>query len=77
MTRAPLPPGYVDVSALLGTRAPRHPRQRVKRGTVRPIVPFDAATLWRHVKAGAFPAPTRTPGGLAWRLVDVRQWRPK
>ena len=39
------------------------------------ILPFSAATLWRLVKAGRFPAPVRLADRItAWRIEDVRQW---
>ena len=39
------------------------------------IVPFSAATLWREVKAGTFPAPVKLSQRItAWRVVDVRTW---
>lgn len=40
----------------------------------RPI-PFSAATLWRSVKAGTFPAPVKLSDRVtAWRVEDVREW---
>lgn len=39
------------------------------------IVPFSAATLWRRVKSGEFPAPVKLSARVtAWRLQDVREW---
>ena len=39
------------------------------------IVPFSAATLWRRVKEGTFPAPVRLSDRVtAWRAEDVRAW---
>ena len=39
------------------------------------IVPFSPATLWRKVKDGSFPAPTRISSQIiAWRLGDIRLW---
>jgi hypothetical protein len=38
-------------------------------------IPFSAATLWRKVKAGLFPAPVKLSEGItAWRVEDVRKW---
>jgi len=42
---------------------------------IREVVPFSAATLWREVKAGTFPAPVKlTLRITAWRVEDVRKW---
>lgn len=39
------------------------------------IVPFSKATLWRMVRAGAFPEPVRlSPNIVAWRATDVDEW---
>lgn len=39
------------------------------------IVPISAATLWRWVKRGTFPAPTKIgPGTTAWHSEDVAAW---
>lgn len=39
------------------------------------IIPFSAATLWRKVKAGTFPAPVKLSAGVtAWKVEDVRAW---
>lgn len=39
------------------------------------VVPFSAATLWRKVKSGDFPAPVKlTPRVTAWRTSDVTKW---
>jgi hypothetical protein len=39
------------------------------------IVPFSSATLWRKVKAGAFPAPVKLSERVtAWRVEDIRAW---
>ncbi len=38
-------------------------------------VPLSSSTLWRMVKAGAFPTPVKLSGRVtAWRVEDVRQW---
>lgn len=38
-------------------------------------VPFSAATLWRKVKAGDFPAPVKLSERItAWRLDEVDAW---
>ncbi len=37
------------------------------------IFPFSSATLWRKVKAGAFPRPVKLgPRITAWRVEDIR-----
>jgi len=39
------------------------------------IVPFSAATLWRNVKNGTFPAPIKLSVRVtAWRVEDVHAW---
>lgn len=39
------------------------------------LVPVSKSTLWRHVSAGAFPAPVKLFVGVsAWRVDDVRNW---
>lgn len=39
------------------------------------MVPFSAATLWRKVKLGEFPAPVKLSARVtAWRLEDVHAW---
>jgi predicted DNA-binding transcriptional regulator AlpA len=39
------------------------------------LVPVSKSTLWRHVLAGAFPAPVKLFVGVtAWRVEDVRTW---
>lgn len=38
-------------------------------------VPFSAATLWRNVRAGTFPAPVKLSQRVtAWRIADIRRW---
>lgn len=39
------------------------------------MVPFSAATLWRKVAAGEFPAPVKLSERVtAWQLDAVREW---
>lgn len=60
--------GFVRPSELVGNRAK----------TVRGIIPFSPATLWRKVKAGEFPEPVKLSAGVtAWRVEDVRAWMAK
>ena len=48
---------------------------RIRASHVVQIVPFSLATMWRKVKDGTFPAPTKLSAGItAWRLGDVRAW---
>ena len=49
-------------------RDPKHP--------TRPSpLPFSAATLWRKVREGTFPAPTKLGAAIsAWCVGDVRAW---
>lgn len=38
-------------------------------------LPFSAPTLWRKVKAGTFPKPTKLSQRVtAWKVADVRAW---
>ena len=38
-------------------------------------IPFSAATLWRAVKKGSFPAPVRLSERItAWSVESVREW---
>lgn len=42
--------------------------------TVAPL-PFSAPTLWRMVKAGKFPKPTKLSARVtAWQVGQVRAW---
>lgn len=51
-------------------KGPRRPRDGQPG-----IVPFSSATLWRKVKSGEFPAPSKLSERVtAWRVEDVRQW---
>lgn len=46
-----------------------------KRPNATPVLPFSAATLWRRVRDGSFPAPLKLSAGItAWRVGDVRSW---
>lgn len=39
------------------------------------ILPFSAATLWRKVKNGSFPAPVKLSDRVtAWKTDEVREW---
>ena len=39
------------------------------------LLPFSKSTLWRHIRAGSFPAPVKLSERVtAWRVGDVRQW---
>ncbi|RYY23984.1 MAG: AlpA family phage regulatory protein [Sphingomonadales bacterium] len=48
----------------------------IRQAQLIPLLPFKAATLWRRVKLGQFPAPIRLEGGrvTAWRVGEVRHW---
>ena len=49
--------------------------QRPKRPNTTALLPFSAATLWRKVKTGTFPAPHRLSERVtAWKVGDVRAW---
>lgn len=46
-----------------------------RKKSVRGIIPFSQATLWRKVKAEEFPQPVKLSAGVtAWRVEDVRAW---
>ncbi len=39
------------------------------------LLPFSRATLWRMVKAGAFPAPVKlSERTTAWPTAEVKKW---
>jgi predicted DNA-binding transcriptional regulator AlpA len=43
-------------------------------GVIAPL-PFSAPTLWRLVRAGKFPKPTKLSAGVtAWQVGQVRAW---
>ena len=49
-------------------RDPKHPTRPAP-------LPFSAATLWRKVREGTFPAPLKLgPAISAWCVGDVRAW---
>lgn len=61
--------GYVRESQLV--QSPKRP------ATPAPL-PFSAPTLWRKVKAGTFPKPTRLSERVtAWNVGAVRAWMAK
>lgn len=38
-------------------------------------LPFSAPTLWRLVRAGKFPKPTKLSAGVtAWKVGQIRAW---
>lgn len=38
-------------------------------------LPFSAATLWRGVRSGTFPAPSKLSARVtAWKCGDIRKW---
>ena len=46
-----------------------------KRPSLPTPLPFSASTLWRKVREGTFPAPTKLSDAItAWRVGDVRAW---
>ena len=54
---------------------PRTPPAFLRQSDVLRLVPFSAATLWRVVRAGTFPAPVRlAPRVTAWRAEDIHEW---
>ena len=57
---------YARLSQLI--RDPKHPTRPAP-------LPFSAATLWRKVREGTFPAPLKLgPAISAWCVGDVRAW---
>ena len=58
--------GYVRLAQLvLDPNKPERPA----------VVPVSRATLWRWVKAGAFPSPVKLSDRVtAWRVDDIRTW---
>ena len=47
----------------------------IRQSHVLEVVPFSAATLWRMVRAGTFPAPVKLSTRVtAWKCSDVREW---
>lgn len=39
------------------------------------FIPLSRTTIWRKVKAGAFPRPIKLSSYVtAWRVADVREW---
>lgn len=47
----------------------------IRQSHVLEVVPFSAATLWRMVRAGTFPAPVKLSARVtAWKCGDVREW---
>lgn len=71
------PKGYLANFDALPDSAFIRERQLVQgphRDTLAPL-PFSAPTLWRKVKAGTFPKPTKLSERVtAWRVRDVRAW---
>ena len=40
------------------------------------VTPFSASTVWRKVKRGQFPAPTKLSDNItAWNVGAIRQWQ--
>lgn len=40
------------------------------------VAPFSASTIWRKVKRGEFPAPTKFSDNItAWNVGAVRRWQ--
>lgn len=49
--------------------------QSPKRPTTPAPLPFSAPTLWRKVKDGTFPKPSKLSARVtAWNVGDVRAW---
>ncbi len=47
----------------------------VRQRQILEVIPISAATLWRRVAAGTFPAPLKLSDRItAWRVEDVRGW---
>ncbi len=42
------------------------------------LTPFSASTVWRKVKRGEFPPPTKLSDNItAWQVGDIRRWQSK
>jgi prophage regulatory protein len=40
------------------------------------VAPFSASTVWRKVRSGQFPAPTKLSDNItAWSVGAIRQWQ--
>lgn len=49
--------------------------QSPKRPDAPAPLPFSAPTLWRKVRAGTFPRPTKLSDRVtAWKVGEVRDW---
>ena len=49
--------------------------QSTRRPDIPAPLPFSAPTLWRKVKAGTFPAPTKLSDRVTgWNVGAVRSW---
>lgn len=60
-------PRFVRLSYLIGKKDATPP--------IPPIVPLSAATIWRMVKEGTFPAPKKLgKNSTAWILAEVEEW---
>jgi predicted DNA-binding transcriptional regulator AlpA len=47
----------------------------IRQPQVLEVVPWSAASLWRKVKSGQFPAPVKLSERItAWRAGDLRIW---
>jgi predicted DNA-binding transcriptional regulator AlpA len=65
----PVTPEEAERNRSIG-KGPKRPREG-KLG----LVPFSAATLWRKVSAGEFPAPVKLGQGItAWHAEAVHNW---
>jgi predicted DNA-binding transcriptional regulator AlpA len=73
----PLPESFPKLSTKRGQRKPRATANAplLRLSDILPMLPFSAATLWRRVKEGAFPAPMKISRGVtAWRRDEVEAW---
>ncbi len=63
-----------DVSAALGSLAPRH-RRTVRRAELRRIVPLADTTIYELEQRGEFPRRFNlTPRCVVWDLAEVEAW---
>jgi len=68
-------PPYQDGLPSTGYLRQRHLVAKSREAIPKVLLPFSPSTLWRMVRAGAFPAPVKLSQGVtAWRVEDVRAW---
>ena len=47
----------------------------LRLSSVRDLVPYSRATIYRNIAAGTFPRPIALgPGAVAWRETEILEW---